>query len=305
MIDLCLLGTGGTMPMPGRRLSSLLVRVDGGLLLFDCGEGTQVALREIGWGFRAIGHVFVSHFHADHVGGLPGLLLTIGNSGRGEDEPVTIWGPPGLTQIVDGLRVIAPYLPFPVVCRELFGRPPPAEPVGPMTMRCQWGDHDLPCLAYRLDLPRGREFDPARARALGLPVPAWKVLQHGGTVEHGGRTVSPDEVLGPPRPGLSLAFVTDTRPTPELAEFLRGADLLVCEAAYGDPADAGTAAENKHMTFAEAAGLARDAAVRRLWLTHFSPAMPDPSPWRAQATAVFPETTLGTELMTGMLKFGE
>jgi ribonuclease Z len=305
MIDVALLGTGGTMPLPERFLNSLMLRCGGALTLVDCGEGTQVSLKMLGWGFRAVGAILITHFHADHVGGLPGMLLMIGNSGRGADEPLTILGPPGLGRVVEGLRVIAPVLPYPVVIRELTGDPADTVAVGGMTLRAAWGEHELPCLAYRFDLPRGRAFEPDRARALGLPPTLWKVLQRGEAVQHAGRTVSPEEVLGPARKGLAVGFVTDSRPTPAVAELMRGADLLACDAMYGDPAEAPRAAENGHMTFAEAAGLARDAGVGTLWLTHFGPALTDPDAWLAQATAVFPRSVIGRDRMTTTLRFAE
>lgn len=305
MIDVGLLGTGGTLPLPDRFLSSALVRCGGQLILIDCGEGTQVSLRRLSWGIKDIGFVLLTHFHADHVAGLPGLLLTIGNSGRTAEEPLTIVGPRGTQRVVEQLRVIAPYLPYPVRYKELTGDPEVTLPIDSLTLRTCLGDHDTPCLAFRLDLPRAPAFQPDRARALGLPVTFWKVLQRGEAVEYGGRTVHPDEVLGPPRPGLSLAFITDTRPTRNLVEFATDVDLLICEATYGDPADRPKALENKHMTFAEAAALGAAARAKQLWLTHFSPALPNPDYFRKEAEAVFPGAVIGNEHLTTTLKFAD
>ena len=301
MIDVALLGTGGTLPLPDRFLAAALVRCGGQLILIDCGEGTQVSLRKLGWGLKDIGTILLTHFHADHVAGLPGLLLTIGNSGRTRAEPLTVAGPRGVQRVVENLRVIAPHLPYPVRYRELTGDPSEGLTVGPLRVTACPCDHDVPCLAYRLSLSRAPAFQPDRAKVLGLPVTLWKLLQRGETVEHDGRRVSPDEVLGPPRPGLSVAYITDSRPTRALVEFCTDADLLICEATYGDPADRPKAIENKHMTFAETATLAAAARARQLWLTHFTPALPNPDYFRREAEVIYPAAVIGREhLMTAL-----
>src|SRR3990172_6689929 len=212
MIDVCLLGTGAMMPLPGRWLSSLVLRTGPHSVLFDCGEGTQIALRSLGWGLRTIGAICISHFHADHVSGLVGMLLMLANSDR--TEPVTLFGPPGLLAVVDGQRRIAPVLPYELICEELA--PGAQFRVADWYGSCAAGVHHVPCLAYRLDLPRHPAFLPERAKALGLPVELWGPLQHGTPVEWGGRVVRPEEVLGPPRRGISIAYVTDTRPVPSI-----------------------------------------------------------------------------------------
>jgi ribonuclease Z len=303
MIDVALLGTGGTLPLPDRFLSCALLRCGGQLILIDCGEGTQVSLRKLGWGLKDIGTILLTHFHADHVAGLPGLLLTIGNSGRTRDEPLTVAGPRGVQRVVESLRVIAPHLPYPVRYREFVGDPADALAVGPLWVTTCPAAHDVPCLAYRLSLPRAPAFQPDRAKALGLPVTLWKLLQRGESVTHDGRTVRPQEVLGPPRPGLVVAFITDSRPTSGLVEFVTDADLLICDATYGDPADQPKAIENKHMTFAEAAALGAAARVRRLWLTHFTPALPNPEFFRREAEAVYPGVVIGHEHLATTLSF--
>ena len=301
MLDVALVGTGGTVPLPDRWLSALLVRLGPRMLLFDCGEGTQISMRRLGWGFKSLDAICLSHVHADHAAGLPGLLLTAGNAGR--TEPVTIFGPTGTVATVRGLRALAPRLPYEVVIHELAG----GEEVGWATGRlgCLAVEHAIPCLAYRLDLPRARRFDPDRARALGVPLPLWKRLQGGSAVEWDGQRVAPDEVLGPERRGLRLAYVTDTRPTPELPSFVRGADLFVCEGTYGDPADAANAVENRHMLFGEAAEIARSGGVRRLWLTHFSAKLTRPADFLPYAIARFPATVVGHDHLAETLAFAD
>ena len=300
MIDLLLLGTGGMLPLPDRWLSSLLIRCDGELILFDCGEGTQIPWRRFGWGFRRLAAICLSHTHADHVAGLPGLLHSLANAGR--EEPVTIYGPIGTAGVVAGLRTIAPFLPYEVRVTELASGARFPLPGG-LQGSVLTGEHGLPCLAYRADLARARRFDPARAEALGVPLAHWRTLQRGEPVTWPGGAATPDEVLGPPRQGLAVAYVTDTRPVPALPAFLSGVDLLVCEGTYGDSADQPKAIERGHMTFREAASLARAAGAGALWLTHFSPALADPPAYLPEATAVFPATTIGYSGLTTTLSF--
>lgn len=301
MIDLILLGTSGTIPLPGRPLSSVLARVGSELILFDCGEGTQVGMRRWGWGFKALSAICLSHMHGDHVAGLPGLLLSVANAGR--TEPMMILGPVGTSHVVSGLRVIAPRLPYEVRVSEVGTSE--GVPWNGATLAALPGDHSVPCVAYRLDVPRGRPFLPDVARDLGVPIDQWKHLQRGESVMVGGRLVRPDDTTGPARRGVSLAYVTDTRPTPSMPDFLAGADLLVIEGTYGDPADAENAVENKHLTFSEAAEIGRQAGVRRLWLTHFSAKMLDPERYLHEATRIFPATTIGTEGLTTTLSFDD
>ena len=252
-------------------------------------------------GFKGISTICLSHLHADHVAGLPGLLLTIGNAGR--TEPVDVVGPVGSRAAVDGLRTIAPHLPYAVRVQEVGGGHETALSFGQLATTAL--DHHLPCLGFRVDVPRARRFDAERARALGVPVPDWKALQRGDTVRVGERTVNPDDVLGEARRGLRLAYVTDTRPTADLPAFVSDADLLVCEGTYGDPSDAENAVQNRHMLFSEAAEIARCGEVRRLWLTHFSAKMLDPERYAQHATAIFAQTTIGDAGLTASLRFDD
>jgi ribonuclease Z len=300
MIDIALLGTGGMMPLPRRWLSSLLVRVGGDVVLFDCGEGTQVAWRATGWSFRRLSAICISHTHSDHIAGLPGLLHTVSNTGR--TEPITIYGPVGVAAVVQGLRVIAPQLPFPLEVVELESGDTFPLPEG-VRGSCAAGEHGLPVLAYRIDLARKRRFLADRARSLDIPTNAWRMLQDGQPVTLGDRTVEPDAVMGPARPGISVAYVTDTRPTQAIAELLTGVSLLVCEGNYGDDADAEKAVRNQHMTFREAATLARNAGAQQLWITHFSPGVDTPEAFAANAQEVFPGAVIGHDGMTTSLAF--
>jgi ribonuclease Z len=287
MIDVCLLGTGGMMPMPGRWLSCALVRCGAHLTLIDCGEGTQVPWKSTGWGFRQLGSICLTHMHADHVAGLPGVLFMVAHAGR--TEPLDIYGPVGTAYVVDGLRRIAADLPFPIIIHEMKGGGSFDLPGG-LVGSCCSASHGIPCLAYRLDLARKPVFLPERARALGLPVQLWSKLQHGQTVEHDGQTFTPDQVLGAERRGISLAVITDTRPTEQLSAFARDVDLLICESMYDNPEDLPLARANAHMLSEESAGIALKAGAHQLVLTHFSPKVMDTSGAEKAARRIFPHT---------------
>ncbi|MGI8477383.1 MAG: ribonuclease Z [Thermomicrobiales bacterium] len=302
MIDFLLLGTGAMMPLPDRWLSSLLVRSGRDLILFDCGEGTQIPWRTHHWGFRSLSSICLTHWHADHVAGLPGLLHTVANAGR--TEPLRIFGPVETERVVAGLRAIAPDLPFAVEVGELRGGDRFTLP-GALGGRVLDGDHRVPCLLYRVDLGRAPRFLVERARELAVPQSDWGRLQAGGTVMVGGCAITSADVMGPERPGVSFGLITDSRPVPGAAGFFHGVDLLVSEGTYGDSADGWKAVRNKHMTFAEAAQIAADARAKALWLTHFSPAMARPEDFLAEATDRFANTTVGTAGLTTTLRFAD
>ena len=300
MLDVCLLGCGGMMPLPYRWLTALLTRFNGSSLLIDCGEGTQIAIKEKGWSFKPIDVICFTHYHGDHISGLPGLLLTMGNADR--REPLTLIGPKGLERVVNALRVIAPELPFPIIYKEIEG----AEQVFEMNgyrLKAFRVNHNVLCYGYTLEIDRAGKFDPERAREEGIPQMYWKHLQKGETVEYEGRTLTPDLVLGPPRKGLKLTYTTDTRPTNSIRENAKNSDLFICEGMYGEKEKAAKAVEYKHMTFYEAAQLAKDAEVGELWLTHYSPSMPYAEEYMDEVRKIFPEAKAGKDKMSTELKF--
>ena len=302
MLDICLAGTGGMMPLPYRWLTSLMLRYEGSQLLIDCGEGTQIALKKRGWSFKPIDIICITHFHADHISGLVGLLLTMGNAER--TEPLTMIGPRGLERVVNSLRVVAPELPFPIEFIEL------TEANVTITVRdyvitAYRVHHAIPTYGYAVEIPRAGRFQVERAEALGLPVQYWNRLQKGESVEFEGETYYPEMVMGPPRKGLKVAYCTDSRPTQSIVDGARGADLFICEGMYGEEGSEERAAEHKHMNFAEAATLAKAAEVKELWLTHFSPALNRPDEFIDVARAIFPNTKTGTDGMSLTMKFEE
>ena len=288
MLEMCFLGTGGTLPIPDRALSSLYVRENGRGLLIDCGEGTQVGIRKLGWGFRNLDGLLLTHFHGDHCTGLAGLMLSLEKAGR--DETFHIWGPKGLKRVVEGLCVIVPPLSYPVLLHEL----PPAgeemEIIG-LKIRAFPVDHGgIPCFGFRLMLERSAAFDPEKAKALGVPVQEWKRLQDGETLRVGGRKIRPEDVTGEKRKGITAVFSTDTRPCETLSRYTREADLLILEAMYGSEEKLPQALKNHHMLFREAAEIAREADPAMLMLTHFSTSVEDPEEFIPAAREVFERT---------------
>ena len=290
------------MPLPGRWLTSLMTRLGGSSLLIDCGEGTQVAVREKGWSVNPIDTICFTHFHGDHISGLPGLLLSMGNSDR--KEPVTLIGPKGLEKVVNSLRIIAPGLPFPIQFKELSQKEEDIE-VNGYHLRAFRVNHNVLCYGYTLEVDRAGRFDVDRANAAGIPQKYWGVLQKGQTVEEDGSIYTPDMVLGPARKGLKIAYCTDTRPTDSIRNNAAGADLFVCEGMYGEKDKLKKAKEYKHMTFYEAAHLAKEADVREMWLTHYSPSLTKPEEYMEEVRAIFPRAVAAKDKRTVELVFSE
>lgn len=300
MIDICILGTCGMMPLPGRWLSCALVRNGSTLTLFDCGEGTQVPWKSLGWGFRQLGAICLSHMHADHVAGLPGVLFMVAHAGR--TEPLHIYGPVGTGYVVEGLRRIAAELPYPIIIHELKGYEQFELPGG-LQATCAPATHGIPCLAYRVERTRLPAFQTAKAQALGLPVQLWSRLQHGETLEYAGQTIQPEQVLGSPRRGISFAYITDTRPTQQLTALVKDVDLLICESMYDTSEDLPLARANAHMIAEESAGIALAAGVHELILTHFSPKITDTRQAEKTARNVFLHTRAAKDGMVVNLDF--
>ncbi len=302
MLDVCLLGTAGMMPQPNRWLTSLMTRFNGHSLLIDCGEGTQIAMKEAGLSANPIDIICFTHYHADHISGLPGLLLSMGNADR--TEPVTMIGPKGLERVVNSLRIIAPELPFEIIFHELTEKEEQIELFG-YKITAYKVMHNVTCYGYTIDIPRAGRFSVEAAKELGLPVQLWNPLQKGNTIEYEGKTFTPDMVMGPARKGIRVAYCTDTRPVPQIAENAKGADLFICEGMYAEPDKIAKAKQYKHMTFYEAARLAKDAQVAQLWLTHFSPSLVGAKSYMPKVKDIFPNSYLGEDGKAVTLEFEE
>lgn len=305
MLDLILLGSGGTVPIPGRYLSSMIINYKGRKILIDAGEGTQVAMREFHTGFRSLDIICISHFHGDHIFGLPGLLATLSNSKR--TKPITIIGPSGLKRVIESLLFTITYLKFSInliedpkgdleftIDKEILRLKEDDEKadlnISIATLKLK---HSAPCLGYSFYVPRSPKFHPEKAIENNIPRNLWSKLQEGKVIEENGITYRPDMVLGEERKGIKLSFITDTRPIEEINNFIEDSDLLVCEGTYGDNEEAEKALTNTHMTFKEAAQLAKDANVKKLVLTHFNAGLEDPESYKSNAIEIFKNTVIG------------
>lgn len=300
MLDVCLLGTSGMMPLPRRALTALMTRFNGSSLLIDCGEGTQVSIREKGWSMHGIDAICITHVHGDHVSGLPGLLLSMGNAER--TQPLTIIGPKGTKKVVESLLIVAQGLPFEIHYIELTDSFHQIENHG-YVLEAFRVRHTVPCYGYSQVIHRAGRFDLERAKENQVPMAVWSSLQKGEEVELDGRIYVPDMVLGPKRKGLKVTYCTDTRPIPEIAEHARKADLFICEGMYGETEMFPKARENRHMMFTEAAQLAREAKVAELWLTHYSPSLIRPEDFMEQVREIFPQSKPGKDRKSVYLTF--
>lgn len=302
MIDVCLLGTGGMMPLPQRALTSLMVRYNGSSVLIDCGEGTQIAVKKCGWSFKPIDVICFTHFHADHISGLPGLLLTLGNADR--TEPLLLIGPRRLEKVVTALRIIAPELPFPIEFHELQEAEESISIHG-LTIHAFRVNHNVTCYGYSIELNRAGRFEPEKARINQVPMPCWSPLQRQDSIEYEGITYTRDMVLGPERKGLKLTYCTDSRPTDAIVENARNSDLFICEGMYGEEGKEEKAKEYKHMTMYEAAEMAKRAGARELWLTHYSPSLVYPEQFESKVKQIFPNAVISRDGRTCELMFEE
>ena len=302
MLDVSLLGTGGMMPLPYRWLTALMLRYNGKSILIDCGEGTQIALREKGWSPNPIDIICFTHYHADHISGLPGMLLTMGNAER--REPLLLMGPKGLTRVAGALCPIAPELPFEVRYQEITEAEQTFSFDG-FQIKAFKVSHSVVCYGYSMTVPRGGRFDKERALQLQVPMKLWSRLQKGETVEAEGVTYTPDMVLGAPRKGLKVTYCTDTRPVESIVTNGAESDLMILEGMYGESDKLAKARENRHMTMCEAAAAAKAAGAAQLWLTHYSPSMMRPEDYMGPVKKIFPNAVAAKDGRTVELKFEE
>jgi ribonuclease Z len=296
-LEAFILGSGGMAPLPNRHLTSVLLRREGELFLFDCGEGTQVSLRRLNLRWKKISAIFISHTHADHVTGLPGILMLSSQVDR--DDPLYIFGPPRIAEYIEtSRRVLDMYINYEIIIKEISAGGVVYEGED-FHIRAFPLRHTKPCMGYTLEEDgRPGEFHPDKAAALGVPRgPLWSRLQNGETVKAAaGREVRPEEVLGVPRSGRKFSFVTDTLAFPEIAGEVAGSDFFVCEGMF-EQALLESAVEKKHMTAVQAARIALAAKVKKLALIHYSPRYTEFDLKRIlkEAGEIFPETVLSRD----------
>ncbi|MBR1554407.1 MAG: ribonuclease Z [Oscillospiraceae bacterium] len=297
MPDICLLGTGGMLPLKNRFLTSLFVEYNGKAVLIDCGEGTQVAFAQHERKLSRIEMILITHGHADHVTGLAGLLLSLGNCSR--TEPLDIYYPAGWERVIRNLLSVCDCLPFPVNLHTLENRPVSwtAEKIDPMlTVSAMPVDHRVPCMGYSLTLRKKPVFLPERAKALEIPVQFWKKLHQGEAITlPDGRTIHPEQVTGDSRKSIKITYTTDTRPIPEIANFAENSDLFICEGMYGDTDKKESMNQKGHSLMQDACRLASEAHAERLWLTHYSPAEMNPEIWLSELQKIFPNVVISKD----------
>lgn len=306
MIDITLLGTAALMPLPERALSTALLTCSGHSILFDCGEGTQTAARKAGISIMKVDIIALTHYHGDHIFGLPGLLQTMYHMKR--TVPLYIAGPSGLKEELAPILKLVGQTSYDILLLEL---PEDGLPLSQLVEGWPTGatlsvfktEHRVPSQGYCFTLSRPGRFLPQKAKELGLPITSWKLLQNGESVQISDKTVLPEQVMGEPRKGLKIVFTGDTSPCNSLTQAAKGADLLICDATYGENEQEQLAIEHGHMNFAQAARTASDAGASELWLTHYSQMIKEPHQYLSNATSIFANTIYGYDGMQTTLRF--
>ena len=304
-LEAFILGCGGMMPLPYRHLTSVLLRRDGDLFLFDCGEGTQVSLKRLNLKWKKIDAIFISHTHADHVTGLPGILML--NSQVERTEPLYIYGPPKIKEYVETSRsVLDMYINYPIIVKEITAPCVVHEGDG-FYVRAFPLQHTKTCVGYTLEeLDRPGEFNVEKAVSLGVkPGPLFGKLQRGEEITlEDGKIIKPSDVMGEKRSGRKFSFVTDTLYLPSISQEVRGSDLLICEGMISDDC-ADQAKEKKHMTSRQAATIARDSNSKRMAMIHYSPRYTDKElpVLLEQAREVYPNAELTRDRMRFEIPF--
>lgn len=291
MLDFYFIGTSGKVPQPHRRLTSAMVRADGDVVLIDAGEGTQLGISKSGWSAKSISTILITHLHADHVLGLAGVLLQIHNSGR--TDRVIIAGAKGVKRYVNSLYIVLPTLKFPIYFIEFSGDSDFIL-TNSLEIDAFKVNHSISCYGYSFYLRHFGKFNVEKAKS--IPKRSWGELSKGfATRDFNGVKVRNDQILGPERKGIKITYVTDTRPTERIIEYAAYSDLFICEGMYigsgeTEKRDNINKIKNYHMTFLEAATLAKHAQVHKLMLTHFNPSLQYPSSHLDDARKIFPKT---------------
>lgn len=306
MIDVTLLGTAALMPLPERALAAAAITCAGRSILLDCGEGTQTAARKLHVSLLKTDLIALTHYHGDHIFGLPGLLQTMFSLGR--TEPLYITGPDAPAEMLKPILLLAGRLSYEIRVIDADDGDIPLHALNAAwparaVLKPFMTEHRSVSCGYAFTLGRAGKFLPQKAKELGIPVPMWSRLQNGAEVEADGRVFRPEDVLGEAREGLKVVYSGDTAACDLLTENARNADLLICEATYGEDEQLDLALEHGHMNFAQAGETAAKANAKRLWLTHYSQMVTDPEEYIANARRSFPEAECGTDGMRIPLAF--
>ena len=306
MIDITLLGTSALVPLPDRALTAVALTCAGHSILFDCGEGTQTAARKAGVSLMKADMIALTHYHGDHIFGLPGLLQTMCCLGR--TEKLYITGPAGIREELSPILKLAGWMSYAI---ELIQLPDGGQRLGELikgwpseaTLTAFKTEHRVPSQGYCFTLGRAGKFMPQKAKELGVPMNQWGLLQKGQNVQAGETLIRPEQVLGKPRKGLKFVFSGDTSACDGLITAAKEADLLISEATYGENEQAELAVSHGHMNFAQAASVARQANVKWLWLAHYSQMIEDPQAYLPNAAVLFADTVCGQDGMRTTLLF--
>jgi len=296
-LNIIFLGTAGSVPTPKRSLPAILIQRKGEQIMFDCGEGVQRQMIKAKTSFHKKMKIFITHMHGDHVLGLPGLLQTMALLDR--EKKLEVYGPIGIKRFLECIRETVQFvLTFPIEIHEIGDEGTICEE-GEYVVQAVWANHVIPSLAYALtEKPRPGKFYPEKAKALGVPEgPLWSKLQHGHNVRlSDGRTIKPEDVTGPPRPGRKIVYTGDTRPFKGFAKFAANADIVIHDATLDD-ALGERAEEDGHSTPEQAAKNAKKAKAKQLILTHISARYDDANVLLQQAQRVFKNTLVAEDFM--------
>ncbi|MBR5513273.1 MAG: ribonuclease Z [Ruminococcus sp.] len=300
MVNVTLIGTGGMLPLPDRWLTSLWLEYNGKACLIDCGEGTQIAIAQHKLKLSHLDTILITHTHADHISGLAGLLLSLGNCGK--TDTLKIYGYTGITEIIRQLLCICPVLPFRIEIVELPINTKSSFMWNDIVISSLPLDHSIDCLGYSFVLNRKAVFAPEKAKALGIDVKYWKTLHSGKSIDINAKTITPDMVTAESRSPIKVSYITDTRYFGGLEEFAANSDLLICEGMYGDDEYIIKMREKGHMVFSQSGKLAINSHSKRLWLTHYSPALTNPYDYEEFMKKLFPETIISSDSQSITLK---
>ncbi|MDE5936802.1 MAG: ribonuclease Z [Ruminococcus sp.] len=300
MIEVNLIGTGGMLPLPERWLTSLWLEYKGKACLIDCGEGTQIAINQQKLKLSHLDILLITHVHADHISGLPGLLLSLGNCGK--TGILKIYGHTGIADTIKKLCCICPILPFEIEINELSSYDNSEFDWNEISVSSMPLKHSVDCLGYSFVLNRKPIFNPKKAKSLEIDVKYWKELHSGKTITIDCKHISPEMVTDGQRKPIKVTYITDSRYFSKMTDFAENSDLLISEGMYGDDEYISKMTEKGHMVFSQSAELAKNSQSEMLWLTHYSPALKNPNEYSESIRKIFKNTVISRDGEKTVLK---